>query len=238
MIKIDLVRPIVMYKQIKGISLLTKVSEENLQKLVTCIKYIVTEDANGLSKRHIIDEVEASRSGIDKKLLLTGSEAVVWLLNDMSISEKVISSIEIPSDVFLEGMRQWNDICSLCVAVEMKNNRTKNLIEIGAPDIVIRNEYRMLTEAVNMLEDTSWSNDPPVWPDGTIKRCLADVGYSLINGWDAGMIVEFKKRRENASYGYFEMFDEMLDVPNPTEAELQAIKTSPDAYAHSEYKEA
>src|SRR5690606_41394911 len=38
-----------------------------------------------------------------------------------------------------------------------RNNRLKHLLELGAPDVIVRNEKRMLQEAVDSLIDTSQS---------------------------------------------------------------------------------
>ena len=47
-----------------------------------------------------------------------------------------------------------------------RNNRLKRLLELGAPDIIVRNEKRMLQEAVDALIDNGRRNGRPVTGPG------------------------------------------------------------------------
>jgi DNA-directed RNA polymerase subunit beta' len=54
--------------------------------------------------------------------------------------------------VALEGGRHASsDLNDLYRRVINRNNRLKKLIELGAPDVILKNEKRMLQESVDML---------------------------------------------------------------------------------------
>jgi DNA-directed RNA polymerase subunit beta' len=58
--------------------------------------------------------------------------------------------------VALEGGRYAaSDVNDLYRRVINRNNRLKKLMEIGAPDVILRNEKRILQEAVDALIDNS-----------------------------------------------------------------------------------
>ena len=51
---------------------------------------------------------------------------------------------------FLQNPKQI--LSKMCIR-DSRNNRLKRLLELGAPDIIVRNEKRMLQEAVDALID-------------------------------------------------------------------------------------
>ena len=58
--------------------------------------------------------------------------------------------------VQLDGGRfATSDLNDLYRRVINRNNRLKRLLELGAPDVIVRNEKRMLQEAVDSLIDNS-----------------------------------------------------------------------------------
>ncbi len=58
--------------------------------------------------------------------------------------------------VQLDGGRfATSDLNDLYRRVINRNNRLKRLLELGAPDVIVRNEKRMLQEAVDSLVDNS-----------------------------------------------------------------------------------
>ena len=59
-----------------------------------------------------------------------------------------------------DGAVGWRPLCDLgfersLPARDHRNNRLKRLLELGAPDVIVRNEKRMLQEAVDSLIDNS-----------------------------------------------------------------------------------
>ena len=68
--------------------------------------------------------------------------------------------------VQLDGGRfATSDLNDLYRRVINRNNRLKKLLELGAPDIIVRNEKRMLQEAVDALIDNGRRGRPVTGPN-------------------------------------------------------------------------
>ncbi len=62
----------------------------------------------------------------------------------------------------LEGGRfATSDLNDLYRRLINRNNRTRRLIELNAPDIIIRNEARMLQQSVDAAFDNEWQGGAP-----------------------------------------------------------------------------
>lgn len=61
-----------------------------------------------------------------------------------------------------EGRFATSDLNDLYRRVINRNNRLKKLIDLGAPDVILRNEKRMLQESVDALFDNQHRSSPPV----------------------------------------------------------------------------
>jgi DNA-directed RNA polymerase subunit beta' len=78
--------------------------------------------------------------------------------------------------VQLDGGRfATSDLNDLYRRVINRNNRLKKMMESGAPDIVIRNEKRMLQEAVDALIDNGRHGKPVTGPGNRPLRSLSDM---------------------------------------------------------------
>ena len=76
----------------------------------------------------------------------------------------------------LDGGRfATSDLNDLYRRVINRNNRLKRLMELSAPDIIIRNEKRMLQEAVDALFDNGRRAKPFVGPNKRALRSLSDM---------------------------------------------------------------
>lgn len=76
----------------------------------------------------------------------------------------------------LDGGRfATSDLNDLYRRVINRNNRLKRLLELNAPDIIIRNEKRMLQEAVDALFDNGRRGRPFVGPNRRPLRSLSDM---------------------------------------------------------------
>ncbi|OGQ03966.1 MAG: DNA-directed RNA polymerase subunit beta' [Deltaproteobacteria bacterium RIFCSPLOWO2_01_FULL_45_74] len=76
----------------------------------------------------------------------------------------------------LDGGRfATSDLNDLYRRVINRNNRLKRLMELNAPDIIIRNEKRMLQEAVDALFDNGRRSKPFVGPNKRALRSLSDM---------------------------------------------------------------
>ncbi|WP_163427790.1 DNA-directed RNA polymerase subunit beta', partial [Eubacterium pyruvativorans] len=78
--------------------------------------------------------------------------------------------------VQLDGGRfATSDLNDLYRRVINRNNRLKRLLELGAPDIIVRNEKRMLQEAVDSLIDNGRRGRPVTGPGGRALKSLSDM---------------------------------------------------------------
>ena len=78
--------------------------------------------------------------------------------------------------VMLDGGRYaTSDLNDLYRRVINRNNRLKRMLELEAPDIIIRNEKRMLQEAVDALIDNGRHGRPVTGPNNRAFKSLSDM---------------------------------------------------------------
>lgn len=78
--------------------------------------------------------------------------------------------------VQLDGGRfATSDLNDLYRRVINRNNRLKRLLDLGAPDIIVRNEKRMLQEAVDALIDNGRRGKPVTGPGNRPLKSLSDM---------------------------------------------------------------
>ncbi|MCI7061261.1 MAG: DNA-directed RNA polymerase subunit beta' [Lachnospiraceae bacterium] len=78
--------------------------------------------------------------------------------------------------VQLDGGRfATSDMNDLYRRIINRNNRLKRLLELGAPDIIVRNEKRMLQEAVDALIDNGRRGRPVTGPGNRPLKSLSDM---------------------------------------------------------------
>ncbi|MBQ6836125.1 MAG: DNA-directed RNA polymerase subunit beta', partial [Clostridia bacterium] len=83
---------------------------------------------------------------------------------------------EIRPMVQLDGGRfATSDLNDLYRRVINRNNRLKKLLELKAPDIIVRNEKRMLQEAVDALIDNGRRGRPVTGPNNRALKSLSDM---------------------------------------------------------------
>ena len=83
---------------------------------------------------------------------------------------------EIRPMVQLDGGRfATSDLNDLYRRVINRNNRLKRLLELGAPNIIVRNEKRMLQEAVDALIDNGRRGRPVTGPGNRALKSLSDM---------------------------------------------------------------
>ncbi len=124
------------------------------------------KDATGQKRARIIkrlEVVEAFRGSGNKP---------EWMIMD------VIPVI--PPDlrpmVQLDGGRfATSDLNDLYRRIINRNNRLRRLLELGAPDIIVRNEKRMLQEAVDALIDNGRRGRPVTGPGNRALKSLSDM---------------------------------------------------------------
>jgi DNA-directed RNA polymerase subunit beta' len=128
-------------------------------------------------------KIKKEQSPIKRAKFLKKYKIVQALLNSKTRPEWMILEVipVIPPDlrpiVFLEnGQIATTEINQLYRRVIMRNNRLKQLMEQGAPQIIINNEKRNLQEAVEALLDNSKRRKPVLSPKGGRKlKSISDV---------------------------------------------------------------
>ena len=145
------------------------------------IKELLKEiDLDKLSKV-VRKNIEKGKVGVNKRLLKR-----LKIIEDMRRSGNkcewmVLDALPIiPPDlrplVPLEGGRfASSDLNDLYRRVINRNNRLKKLISLGAPDIIIRNEKRMLQEAVDAVLENGRHGRPVVGPQNRPLKSLSDM---------------------------------------------------------------
>ncbi|MEE1353866.1 MAG: DNA-directed RNA polymerase subunit beta' [Acutalibacteraceae bacterium] len=145
------------------------------------IKKLLAEiDVDALSQQ-LTDELENS-TGQKRARILKRLDVVNAFKNSGNKPEWMILDVipVIPPDlrpmVQLDGGRfATSDLNDLYRRVINRNNRLKRLLELGAPDIIIRNEKRMLQEAVDALIDNGRRGRPVTGPNNRPLKSLSDM---------------------------------------------------------------
>ena len=127
------------------------------------------------------EELETA-TGQKKTRLLKRLEVVdAFKFSDNEPEYMILDCIPvIPPDlrpmVQLDGGRfATSDLNDLYRRVINRNNRLKKLLELGAPDIIIRNEKRMLQESVDALIDNGRRGRPVTGPNNRPLKSLSDM---------------------------------------------------------------
>ncbi len=123
-------------------------------------------DASGQKRMRIIKRLEVVES-----FRLSGNKPE-WMIMDVV----PVIPPEIRPMVQLDGGRfATSDLNDLYRRVINRNNRLKRLLELGAPDIIVRNEKRMLQEAVDALIDNGRRGRPVTGPNNRALKSLSDM---------------------------------------------------------------
>ena len=128
------------------------------------------------------EESQTTKSQTKKKKLTKRLKVVEAFLESGNRPEwMILEAIPvIPPDirpmVQLDGGRfATSDINDLYRRVINRNNRLRRLMELEAPDIIIRNEKRMLQEAVDALFDNGRRGRPVTGPNNRALKSLSDM---------------------------------------------------------------
>ena len=147
---------------------------EAVQELLRAID--LEKDSAELRKA-LNDATGQKRARIIKRL-----EVVEAFLNSGNRPEWMIMDVipVIPPDirpmVQLDGGRfATSDLNDLYRRIINRNNRLARLLELGAPDIIVRNEKRMLQEAVDALIDNGRRGRPVTGPGNRALKSLSDM---------------------------------------------------------------
>src|SRR4051812_16319567 len=95
---------------------------------------------------------------------------------DMVLEAVPVIPPELRPMVQLDGGRfATSDLNDLCRRVINRNNRLKRLLDLGAPEIIVNNEKRMLQEAVDALFDNGRRGRPVTGPGNRPLKSLSDM---------------------------------------------------------------
>ncbi len=137
----------------------------DLEKLSAELREVL-KDASGQKKIRVVRRLE-----VIEALRLSGNRPE-WMILD------VIPVIppDIRPMVQLDGGRfATSDLNDLYRRVINRNNRLNRLLELGAPDIIVRNEKRMLQEAVDSLIDNGRRGRAVTGPGSRPLKSLSDM---------------------------------------------------------------
>ena len=145
------------------------------------VKELLMEiDLEGLSKELRNDLVDSSgqkriravkRLEVVEAFRLSGNRPE-WMILDVV----PVIPPELRPMVQLDGGRfATSDLNDLYRRVINRNNRLKRLLDLGAPDIIVRNEKRMLQEAVDALIDNGRRGRPVTGPGNRPLKSLSDM---------------------------------------------------------------
>ena len=124
------------------------------------------EDASGQKKVRLQKRLEVVES-----FRMSGNRPE-WMILDVV----PVIPPDIRPMVQLDGGRfATSDLNDLYRRVINRNNRLKRLLELQAPDIIIRNEKRMLQEAVDALIDNGRRGRPVTGPNNRALKSLSDM---------------------------------------------------------------
>ncbi len=144
--------------------------------------------------RDLLDSIDLASTAVElNEIITTGkgqkrAKAIkrlkvvdAFLKSDNKPSDMILDVIPvIPPDlrpmVQLDGGRfATSDLNDLYRRVINRNNRLKRLLDLGAPEIIVNNEKRMLQEAVDSLFDNGRRGRPVTGPGNRPLKSLADM---------------------------------------------------------------
>ena len=140
-------------------------AEIDLEKLSTKLKKEV-EKASEQKKVKLIKRLDTVES-----FKLSGNKPEWMIMNVIPVIPP-----ELRPMVQLDGGRfATSDLNDLYRRVINRNNRLKRLLELGAPEIIVRNEKRMLQESVDALIDNSRRGRPVTGAGNRPLKSLSDM---------------------------------------------------------------
>ncbi len=123
-------------------------------------------DANGQKRARIIKRLEVVEA------FRESGNRPEWMILDVV----PVIPPDLRPMVQLDGGRfATSDLNDLYRRIINRNNRLKRLLELGAPDIIVRNEKRMLQEAVDALIDNGRRGRPVTGPGNRALKSLSDM---------------------------------------------------------------
>jgi DNA-directed RNA polymerase subunit beta' len=124
------------------------------------------KEATGQKRARIIKRLEVVEA------FRTSGNKPEWMIMDVV----PVIPPDLRPMVQLDGGRfATSDLNDLYRRIINRNNRLQRLLELGAPDIIVRNEKRMLQEAVDALIDNGRRGRPVTGPGNRALKSLSDM---------------------------------------------------------------
>jgi DNA-directed RNA polymerase subunit beta' len=179
---------------LKGVKLFSVLSEREVELAMPYLKDFAEAMMGAEAIRRALSLVDLGKISVQLRKVVHESrgERGIWARRRLRIVEGLKNAgVEpawfiltvlpvIPPDlrpmVQLEGGRfATSDLNDLYRTVINRNNRLRQLLELGAPEIIVRNEKRMLQEAVDALIDSSKARRGKVRRGKKTLRSFADL---------------------------------------------------------------
>ena len=142
-------------------------AEINIQELAETIR---TELANGVTSLQKKGKLIKRLRLLDA--LISSETEPTWMIMDVL----PVTPPDLRPMVQLDGGRfATSDLNDLYRRVINRNNRLQRLLEMGAPEIIVRNEKRMLQEAVDALIDNGRRGRTVVGPNNRALKSLSNI---------------------------------------------------------------
>ena len=147
------------------------------ESIMELLKAIDLEKDAAELKAELVDATGQKRARIIKRLEVVESfresgNRPEWMI---MTAIPVIPPDLRPMVQLVGGRFATSDLNDLYRRIINRNNRLKRLLELGAPDIIVRNEKRMLQEAVDALIDNGRRGRPVTGPGNRALKSLSDM---------------------------------------------------------------
>jgi len=185
-------------KELKELKSLTIISESTYQNLSLKYGHIFTADIGAEAIRKLLGRIDLDKliNQLEKELAVAIDSKKDKLVRRLKLLKSLrVNNIRpewmiltvipvIPPDlrpmVPLDGGRfATSDLNDLYRRIINRNNRLKQLVDLNAPEVICRNEKRMLQEAVDALIDNSIRHGKTVVASTGQKRMLKSLADSL-----------------------------------------------------------
>ncbi len=185
-------------EELKGLKVLKIISDSSYRELSEKYGHIFEAGIGAEAIRALLERLDlkkaekeleeeiADSQGLKKEKLIRRSKLIKsFLANGLRPEWMILTTVPIiPPDlrpmVALDGGRfATSDLNDLYRRVINRNNRLKQLIELRAPEVICRNEKRMLQEAVDALIDNSARHGKTVMASTGQKRQLKSLADML-----------------------------------------------------------
>ena len=152
-------------------------AEMGAEAVKKLLKEIDLEELSASLKKELEESVGQKRLKLLKRLEVVESFRLSGNRREWMILDVIpVIPPDIRPIVQLDGGRfATSDLNDLYRRVINRNNRLKKLLDLHAPEIIVRNEKRMLQEAVDSLIDNGRRGKPVSGPNNRALKSLSDV---------------------------------------------------------------